>query len=59
MSALFLTAFTHESAIGYVAGSRLCRNPARFTQGECDFAFLDGPFLVEEAPVLRLETASS
>ena len=25
MSALFLTAFTHESAIGYVSGSRLCR----------------------------------
>ena len=24
MSALFLTAFTHESAIGYVSGSRLC-----------------------------------
>ena len=31
------------------------QDTTRLAQRKCNFAFLDGPFLVEEAPVLCLE----
>ena len=55
MSALFLTAFTHESAIGYVSGSRLCSTRLASLSAKATLPFSASHSFSKRRPVLVLE----